>query len=51
MDLAFAKETFRFPDARLGLRAFTSVQGRIADNSAHINFVRIGVGYTFGVGN
>ena len=50
--MRFADATFRFPDGRGGAQAsFTNVQGRIAENSAHMNLVRIGVSYTFGVGD
>jgi opacity protein-like surface antigen len=48
----FADATFRFPDARGGAQgSFTSVQGRTADNSAHMNLVRIGISYAFGAGD
>ena len=48
----FPKATFQFPDARGGAQgSYTSVQGRIADNGAHMNLVRIGISYTFGAGD
>ena len=34
-----------------GAGSFTSVQGRTADNSAHMNLVRIGISYAFGAGD
>ncbi len=52
LHVRFADATFRFPDGRGGAQAsFASVQGRIADNSAHMNLVRIGFSYTFGTGH
>lgn len=47
----FRDETFRFPDARGGAQgAYTSVQGRLADNGLHMSAVRVGVTYAFGQG-
>jgi len=52
LHVRFPDQTFEFPDARGGAQAaFTSVQGRIATNDAHLNTVRIGITYTFGGGN
>jgi opacity protein-like surface antigen len=52
LHVRFPDQTFHFPDARGGAQAsFTNVQGRIATNDAHSNTVRIGLTYTFGIGN
>lgn len=52
LHVRFPDQTFLFPDARGGAQAsFTNVQGRIATNDAHSNTVRIGLTYTFGIGN
>jgi hemoglobin/transferrin/lactoferrin receptor protein len=45
----FPDKTFAFPDARGGAQdAFSSVQGRIADNRARIETLRLGLTYYWG---
>ena len=44
----FPDKTFAFPDARGGAQsAFSNVQGRIADNRARIETLRLGLTYYF----
>ncbi len=54
LHVRFRDETFRFPDARGGVvptGGFLSVQGREAENGAHMNLVKVGVAYRFGTTN
>lgn len=45
----FPEARFEFPDARGGAQAsYSTVQGRLADNRAFMNTVRVGVTYAFG---
>jgi opacity protein-like surface antigen len=54
LHVRFRDETFSFPNARGGViptGGFLSVQGRAAENGAHLNLVRVGVAYRFGTTN
>ena len=54
LHVRFMDETYRFPDARGGVvptGGYLSVQGRAADNTAHMNLVRVGVVHRFGAKN
>ncbi len=49
LHVRFADHEFRFPDARGGAQAgYSTVQGRIADNTGRLNIVRVGLAYRFG---